>query len=154
MFTSIRELVENSLDATEAISVLPNISINIIEYSETEHNSMHGISTNKKGINCMLYSICVFLISLYDHLGTSNNNEVDAGVEVLEEPKEKSTKDKKNSGSKDQHRMYYKIVVSDNGCGMASKDIGVLIFLHMYTVIIVCLQVICWEECCLDRNMG
>ena len=43
MFTTVRELVENSLDAAESISELPDIAVSITEYSEEEHNQRHGI---------------------------------------------------------------------------------------------------------------
>ena len=62
LFTSIRELVENSLDATEAISVLPNIIVQITEFDETEHNSMHGI-TNKTG-NLFSFNYVTLLMRL------------------------------------------------------------------------------------------
>jgi DNA topoisomerase VI subunit B len=43
LFTTIRELVENSLDAAESINALPNICVTVTEYNEEEHNSKHGI---------------------------------------------------------------------------------------------------------------
>lgn len=48
LFTTIRELVENSLDAAESIRTLPNISVSIEEFTEAEHNLLHGISANRK----------------------------------------------------------------------------------------------------------
>ena len=51
LFTTIRELVENSLDAAESIRMLPDITVTIEETTEVEHNRLHGISLNagKKG---------------------------------------------------------------------------------------------------------
>lgn len=51
LFTTIRELVENSLDAAESIRTLPDITVTIEETTEVEHNRLHGISLNagKKG---------------------------------------------------------------------------------------------------------
>ena len=43
LFTTIREFVENSLDAAESMHVLPDIEVHIVEYTEQEHNSKHGI---------------------------------------------------------------------------------------------------------------
>jgi DNA topoisomerase VI B subunit len=48
LFTTIRELVENSLDAAESIKTLPEITVQIEETTESEHNEMHGISLNEK----------------------------------------------------------------------------------------------------------
>lgn len=38
LYTSIRELVENSLDAAESIQVLPDIDLEIIELTEAQFN--------------------------------------------------------------------------------------------------------------------
>ena len=46
LFTTIRELVENSLDACESIGRLPCVQVDIVEYTETEHNKLHGIKTH------------------------------------------------------------------------------------------------------------
>jgi DNA topoisomerase VI B subunit len=40
LYTSIRELVENGLDACEAINVLPDISIDIKEYTQNQFNQI------------------------------------------------------------------------------------------------------------------
>ena len=44
LYTSIRELVENSLDAAESIGVLPDINVEINELSETQFNKRRGVS--------------------------------------------------------------------------------------------------------------
>jgi DNA topoisomerase VI subunit B len=38
LFTTIRELVENSLDAAESIHAFPEVFVKITEYTEEEHN--------------------------------------------------------------------------------------------------------------------
>lgn len=43
LFTTIRELVENSLDAAESIAVLPLVSITIEEFTEAEFNQHRGM---------------------------------------------------------------------------------------------------------------
>lgn len=40
LYTSIRELVENSLDACEAVHQLPDISVQITEYTQNEFNKL------------------------------------------------------------------------------------------------------------------
>ena len=51
LFTSIRELIENSLDAAESIHALPVIQVKIIEKTESEHNSHFGIQDQKSRKN-------------------------------------------------------------------------------------------------------
>ena len=43
LFTTIRELVENALDACESIQILPEIEVSITEMNEMEFNKMRGI---------------------------------------------------------------------------------------------------------------
>ena len=43
LYTSIRELVENSLDAAEAIGVLPDIELEVLEYTEAQFNKQRGL---------------------------------------------------------------------------------------------------------------
>jgi DNA topoisomerase VI subunit B len=128
LFTSIRELVENSLDATEIIHKLPNISVKIIEYNEQEHNKLHGIKQKEKKVEKT------------EDLGESTPAGTDAGFAETSTIVEGGTSDAPGAATtpaktpkgkekvvKDAARMYYKIVVQDNGCGMASKDIGNLL---------------------------
>jgi DNA topoisomerase VI subunit B len=42
LYTTIRELVENALDAAESISQLPDVDITIEEISQTRLNKMRG----------------------------------------------------------------------------------------------------------------
>lgn len=44
LFTSVRELVENSLDAAESIRQLPSVEVKIREMTEREFNELHDIS--------------------------------------------------------------------------------------------------------------
>ncbi|CAM9761057.1 unnamed protein product, partial [Hapterophycus canaliculatus] len=43
LYTTIRELVENSLDAAESIGALPLISLTIEEFTEEEFNEHRGM---------------------------------------------------------------------------------------------------------------
>lgn len=43
MYTTIRELVENSLDAAESIGVLPLVSLSVEEFTEAEFNEQRGM---------------------------------------------------------------------------------------------------------------
>ena len=45
LYTTVRELVENALDAAESISVLPEISVTIEELTEAELNALRGVES-------------------------------------------------------------------------------------------------------------
>lgn len=139
LFTSIRELVENSLDATEIIHKLPNINVKIIEYNEQEHNKLHGIKQKEKKVEEVISTA----MDLSVDGGIDSNEAADSAVAIDTAEGTSSTSaatpiaaaascipaktSKKDKPVKDTTRMYYKIVVEDNGCGMASKDIGNLL---------------------------
>ncbi|DAZ98391.1 TPA: hypothetical protein N0F65_000105, partial [Lagenidium giganteum] len=55
LYTTIRELVENALDAAEAISVLPDISVSITEMDEKTFNRERGMTSIKR-VDHDLYS--------------------------------------------------------------------------------------------------
>lgn len=85
LFTTIRELVENSLDAAESIRMLPNISVSIEEFTEAEHNLLHGISRTKNSEACTA--------------GDVDEEYVDDGESGGETFESKGNKRKKKDGS-------------------------------------------------------
>ena len=115
LFTSIRELVENSLDATEIIHKLPNINVKVIEYNEQEHNKLHGIKQKEKKSEKLEESV-VDVASVAPDGSTS-----DPSASTIATPTNTPAKGSKGKDKvvKDAARMYYKIIVEDNGCGMA-----------------------------------
>ncbi|MBT5905945.1 MAG: hypothetical protein HOH27_09090, partial [Acidimicrobiaceae bacterium] len=48
LFTTIRELTENSLDAAESINVLPNISITVEQISQEDLNKQQGLGVHER----------------------------------------------------------------------------------------------------------
>lgn len=50
LYTSIRELVENSLDACETIGQLPDIEVKVQELTQAEFNKVRGISGHTKDV--------------------------------------------------------------------------------------------------------
>ena len=46
LYTTIRELIENSLDACESVNVLPDISISIEEMTQKQFNVLRGVPTS------------------------------------------------------------------------------------------------------------
>jgi DNA topoisomerase-6 subunit B len=107
LFTSIRELVENSLDAAESISVLPCVSLKVVEYTEEEHHALHGFT--KKSERC------------------TGDITLDSETPSVSRSAEKPSLKGKMQNSISNQRFYYEIICKDNGCGMAASNIGNLL---------------------------
>ena len=96
LYTSIRELIENSLDACESINVLPNIAVSIEELTKEQFNKLRGISQQNKD------------------------------VELFRKRKETASKkagDKTPTRKKASQEGYFIVKVQDNGCGMKHEKI-------------------------------
>ena len=105
LYTTLRELIENSLDACESVNVLPDISVDIEEMTQAQFNKMRGVPTS----------------------GTTS-----PAKKKKEDEKKKAAaaedgdaKDKKGKGKKPRAstEAYFLITVRDNGCGMAHDAI-------------------------------
>ena len=55
LYTTIRELVENGLDAAEAVDALPNIHVRVERINKEEFRKMVGIDGSKKRVDATLY---------------------------------------------------------------------------------------------------
>ncbi len=122
LFTSIRELVENSLDACESIQVLPHIEISIAEFTEAEHNAKHGIKTTYESPQKMRKGP-----SDIESISTFENEEVQTNLVFEENLKVKaSTAAARKAPEKGRtvEQMYYTITCRDNGCGIPEENIG------------------------------
>ena len=96
LYTSIRELMENSLDACESIDVLPNISVSIEELTKEEFNKLRGISRQNRD------------------------------VELFRKKKENASRKgdgKTPTRKKASQEGYFIVKVKDNGCGMKHDKI-------------------------------
>lgn len=102
LFTTIREFVENSLDAAESMHVLPDIELCVEEFSEAEHNELNGIRTN----------------------GSKADLSKEDDGEPAEKPVGKSSKASKGDAKESKEQMYYLIRCTDNGCGIPEENIG------------------------------
>ena len=102
LFTTIRELVENSLDAAESIQVLPNIELSIVEFTETEHNKEHNINKSSAAA------------------ATALDDSQDAAAAGGGGAPVASGKGKSGGGE----QMYFKITCKDNGCGIPADSVG------------------------------
>lgn len=136
LYTTIRELVENALDACEAIDALPDITVDITEYTQDEFNnqqtsSMLILSSSssplKKNMNNVSNDTELFEKRKKKKKSsiipkTDNDEEVDANNET--EKIEEDDKGKKKKGtSKVAQESYFLIKVKDNGCGMEHNAI-------------------------------
>lgn len=126
LYTSIRELVENGLDACETVDQLPEISVDVKEYTQAEFNKLNlndlrlckskssaPLSPDRK----MHQQIDTELFQKKGKKSASSktdNNEDDGAAND-------SKKKKKSTATKPA--QYFLITVSDNGCGMAHAAI-------------------------------
>jgi DNA topoisomerase-6 subunit B len=120
LYTTIRELVENSLDACESISAPPDIEITVQELDATELNKVLGIVSHER-----LDS------SLFDRAegkgaGKKKSAAASAAAAAMDDegddPAAAGGAAKKGRAKKDE-AMYYRVVVRDNGCGMRHEQI-------------------------------
>lgn len=118
LYTTIREFIENSLDACESVNILPEISISIEEMTQKQFNVLRGVPTSGSSSPA------------------ANNNkkkslmDVDAAASTSE-PSNNDPNNKDSKKLKDQNKKniraggeaYFLITVRDNGCGMAHEAI-------------------------------
>lgn len=130
MYTSIRELIENSLDACESIGELPSISVSIEELDLKEFNEIRGISTHETE------DVALFAGRASGGTGTSGgggtgasggkNKRKSGGGGGTGDSKDEKTSSSTAGGSRKQEG-YFIIKVKDNGCGMNHTKIPQLL---------------------------
>jgi len=121
LYTTVRELVENALDACESIRQLPDVDITLEELDTAGLNEIIGVTTHERQDK-----------DLYEDklepkkkggrkkkIDEKKPEEEAAIVADGEDPtvEEATTKSKKNE------RLFYRVVVRDNGCGMKHENI-------------------------------
>ena len=117
LYTTIRELVENSLDACESIRELPDIEIAIHELDGADLNKVLGLATHERRDEALFKD---------DEAGKKKGKgkaaaaagSADAGDEDGEE-----SVAKKPGGKSKSDTLYYRVTVRDNGCGMKHEQI-------------------------------
>ena len=113
LYTSIRELVENALDACESINELPSISLSIEEFTQAEFNVLHGVNGSGSGVGVDT--------ELFQKKN-SRKSSIGGKADTKEDPKSDKKASKKVSNKASQEG-YFRIKVRDNGCGMRHDDI-------------------------------
>ncbi|PNW88219.1 hypothetical protein CHLRE_01g019750v5 [Chlamydomonas reinhardtii] len=133
LYTTIRELVENALDAAESIGELPAIEITIEEVSKARLNRIRGVEHHDRLDE-----------QLYQDFETEEAKKKRLAKEAREQEKLKKLIEKHGEGSKEAEakrkelaavagaakpganmrgNLFYKVTVKDNGAGMPHKDI-------------------------------
>lgn len=130
LYTSVRELVENSLDAAESIGQLPDVTITIEEISQKRMNSIRGIDNHERLDE-----------ELYHDFETDDARKKRLARETKEleklektfsqkgdnaallETKKKEMEVKRAAAASKVAKVFYKVTVKDNGMGMPDKDI-------------------------------
>lgn len=110
--------MENSLDAAEAIHVLPVVKVKVKEYSEENHNTRHGIK--KKISSGKSMSSSLIDIEENEEFPASQNVEFSqasfADTDMLSQQSSAQVKKQRKSTSNEvKELMYYEISVEDNG---------------------------------------
>lgn len=122
LYTTLREFIENSLDACESVNVLPSISVKVEEMTQSEFNVVRGLVSPSKMANGIERKD----VALFTKSGKKG------GRKSLEEPPIKSeinedSKDDKDASNKKKRKReaenYFRISVRDNGCGMSHDAI-------------------------------
>eukprot|EP01137_Pigoraptor_chileana_P015407 Opistho-2@71290 len=129
LYTTVREFVENSLDAAESIGVLPVIQLTIEEIDQAAFHSLIGL-TEQSRKNEALYtqddkpkkrqktdskkSKDISVVALPIEL----NDEADEDALLREKGQKEKEKEKCRGKT-----MYYRVTVKDNGSGMKHDDI-------------------------------
>jgi hypothetical protein len=115
LYTTIRELTENSLDASEAAGYLPDISIEVEEMDTASFNTLRGIATRQR-VDHSLYS------------GSTGSKAARSAKPSSAAVDSVTLGDGEGEGEggakgKGDSTMYYRITCRDNGCGMPHERI-------------------------------
>ncbi|CAI9770554.1 unnamed protein product [Fraxinus pennsylvanica] len=120
LYTTVRELVENSLDSAESISELPIVEITIEEIGRSKFNSMIGLADHERVDE-----------ELYDDFETVKAREKRLAKEArLQEIQAKNASVGKKvklptitKPLKSREASYFRVTCKDNGRGMPHDDI-------------------------------
>jgi DNA topoisomerase-6 subunit B len=125
LYTTLRELIENSLDACESVNVLPDIVVNVEEMTQKEFNVVRGL-TAAGSKSPLKKDLGLFAKSKgRKSNGSAAAAKADAESAKKEESASKTAEasGKKASRKKASQEGYFRITVKDNGCGMSHDAI-------------------------------
>ncbi|KAI3432870.1 hypothetical protein D9Q98_010453 [Chlorella vulgaris] len=129
LYTTIRELVENGLDAAESISQLPEIEITVTEISQQQLNRMRGV-TNHDRIDEELYQDFETdgvkqkrLAKEAKEMERLEKQAAKRGDTAAALDGKKKELEVKRAQASRADKVFFQVTVRDNGMGMAHKDI-------------------------------
>ncbi|KAK4760520.1 hypothetical protein SAY87_005413 [Trapa incisa] len=121
LYTTVRELVENSLDSAESISELPVVEITIEEIEKSKFNSMIGL-VNRERVDEELYDDYESTKARVKRLAKeAKNQEVQAKNAAHGKKTKEHTPTKVLKGRGET--SFYRVTCKDNGRGMPHDDI-------------------------------
>ena len=124
LYTTIRELVENSLDACESIETLPDIEIAVQEIDTEELNKQLGLTTHAR--------LDQSLFERESGASAGGGKKAKAAAAAAAAAAEATAAGdgaappdaaKQPSRQKSSDTLYYRVTVRDNGCGMKHEQI-------------------------------
>lgn len=137
LYTTLRELMENSLDACESVQVLPDISVYIEEMTQEEFNVVRGLT--KKGKGHSRKDLGLFekkktkgskakedVASSTTTPSAANESKTAKDAEKKSDNQSTTSKASNKKNTKQTSKSaegYFRIKVKDNGCGMAHDSI-------------------------------
>lgn len=122
LYTTVRELVENSLDSAESIKELPSIEVTIEEINKMEFNTMIGL-VDRQRVDEELYDDFESAKVREKRLAKEARlQEIQAkNASLGKKVKEPSTNTKGPKGRGET--SFFKVICKDNGRGMPHEDI-------------------------------
>jgi DNA topoisomerase VI B subunit len=123
LYTTVREFVENSLDACESAGRLPSITLRVQEMNAATLNLRRGVDSGKRRKDQTLYADEID--DDFDELANDDNEEEasDGALEPSQAASSAGRKRPRDSEKKKGPLMYYRISCRDNGCGIAHDRI-------------------------------
>lgn len=121
LYTTVRELVENSLDSAESISELPIVEVTIEEIGKSKFNSMIGLGDHER-VDEALYDDFETAKAREKRLAKeARMQEIQAKNAALGKKVKEPTPGKATRGRGEA--SYYRVTCKDNGRGMPHDDI-------------------------------
>ncbi|GAB4856080.1 DNA topoisomerase 6 subunit B [Ancistrocladus abbreviatus] len=121
LYTTVRELVENSLDSAESISELPIVEITIEEIGKSKFNSMIGL-VDRERVDEELYDDYETAKAREKRLAKeARDQEIQAKNAALGKKVKESSAAKAIRGRGEA--SFYRVICKDNGRGMPHDDI-------------------------------
>jgi DNA topoisomerase VI B subunit len=123
LYTTLRELIENSLDACESVQILPDISVHVEELTQKQFNVIRGLVHEDGSTPAGIRDAGLFAKTC-----SKKRKSIESAAEETLSEKAPSEATSSMSASKTPRKKasqegYFRIKVRDNGCGMSHDAI-------------------------------